>query len=91
MNTDACWGCGKKTPKMGFYCKSCRAKTEKKEKEWIAATLLNDETSTDEEMTAYFMFEGNMSRIKALFYVKQRNRALQEGMDFTLKPYSKSR
>ncbi len=58
-----------------------------KDYDWISATLLNDETATDEEMTAYFMREGKMSRAEAEFYVKQRNRALLEGLEFELRFY----
>ncbi|MFH7836321.1 MAG: hypothetical protein QXL51_06970 [Candidatus Aenigmatarchaeota archaeon] len=61
---------------------------EYKKQKWIAATLSNDETSTDEELINYFMREGEMSKEEASFYVKQRNRFLQ---DFTaeLIPYNK--
>ncbi|MEM5783374.1 MAG: hypothetical protein QXX01_03380 [Candidatus Aenigmatarchaeota archaeon] len=61
---------------------------EYKKQKWIAATLSNDETSTDEELVNYFMREGEMSKEEASFYVKQRNRFLQ---DFTaeLIPYNK--
>lgn len=51
---------------------------------WIAAVLLNDETSTDEEMRNYFIDEGLGSE-EADFYVGQRDDALREGLHFRLR------
>lgn len=56
--------------------------------QWIEATLLNDETATDEEMTEYFMKEGQCSKEEAEFYVAQRNNALKAPLEFRLKPYN---
>lgn len=50
---------------------------------WIAAVLLNDENSTDEEMVEYFISEG-LTRGEAWFYVGQRQRALLERVNFEL-------
>jgi hypothetical protein len=58
-----------------------------KDYDWIAATLLNDEAATDEEIIAYFMTEGRMEKAEAEFYVKQRSRALLEDLGFELYAY----
>ena len=50
---------------------------------WIKATLLNDEVSTDEELEYYFVKEGLTER-EAEFYVKQRDRALLNDLEFEL-------
>jgi hypothetical protein len=58
-----------------------------KEQKWISSVLLNDEASTNEEMKAHFMKEGKMSKAEADFYVKQRNKALLEDLNFKLRTY----
>lgn len=55
------------------------------DKKWISATLLNDESSSDLEMEQYFMKEGKMSLKEAACYVKQRDKALLEPLNFKLK------
>lgn len=53
---------------------------------WINATLLNDETSSDDELRSYFMTEGKMSLAEADYYVRQRDAALKD-MYYHAKPY----
>jgi putative acetyltransferase len=48
---------------------------------WIAATLSNDENSTDEELVAYFIKEGPMSKEQAQKYVAQRSAFLHREKD----------
>jgi hypothetical protein len=55
--------------------------------EWVSATLLNDEYSSDSEMKNYFKKEGKMSDKEAEFYVNQRNKALEDFESFRLKEY----
>lgn len=55
--------------------------------DWIATTLCNDEASSDEEMRQHFITEGQMSPDEARFYVWQRNAALRDPLNFTLKRY----
>jgi hypothetical protein len=62
--------------------------TNKSRRMWIEATLLNDETATDEEMVAYFVQEGKCTKEEAEFYVAQRNNALKAPLEFKLKPYN---
>jgi len=50
----------------------------------IAMALVNDESSTDQELADYFMSEFQLSREDAGFYVSQRNRALSEDWQFKL-------
>lgn len=45
---------------------------------WIAATLANDENSTDTELLEYFIKEGKMKRDEAEYYVKQRDKFLND-------------
>jgi hypothetical protein len=53
---------------------------------WIAAVLLNDETSTGEEMRDYFIEQG-LAPDEAEFYVRQRGDALLEGLYFKLRAF----
>jgi hypothetical protein len=50
--------------------------------DWIASSLANDEVSTDEEMTAYFIANG-LSTETVRLVMGQRNEALSN-MDFDL-------
>jgi hypothetical protein len=54
---------------------------------WVASELINNESSTDQELINYFIEEGNMAIDEAEFYVSQRNEALQNTLNFILKPY----
>jgi hypothetical protein len=54
---------------------------------WIGATLVNDETSTDEQVKDYFMQEG-MSKDEAKFYLTQRSKALKDPLHFKLLVYN---
>ncbi len=40
--------------------------------EWVLDTLCNDENDSDEEMVAYFMEEGNVSKEQARAWVAER-------------------
>ena len=51
---------------------------------WIAMSLVNDESSSDQEMADYFVNEFKLSREDAGFYVSQRDRALIQDLDFLL-------
>jgi hypothetical protein len=55
--------------------------------DWIATTLINDEASSDDEMTEHFQREGEMTHAEAVFYVAQRNDALRDSLNFTLQKY----
>ena len=57
--------------------------TEQESLNWISATLLNDEFSTDKEMINYFI-ENGLSKEEAVFYVNQRNNALNNPLSFEL-------
>ena len=41
--------------------------------EWIKSVLSNDEYSSDEELVAYLMQEGNMTEVEAKTWVSKRN------------------
>ena len=53
---------------------------------WISATLLNDEESTDQEIIKYFMDNG-LSNEESVFYVNQRDNALNNPLGFELISY----
>lgn len=55
--------------------------------DWIAATLVNDESSSDQEMREHFIMEGEMSNLESNFYVAQRDRALRHPLQFNLDKY----
>lgn len=55
---------------------------------WVEATLLNDENSSDDDMHDHFMKEGCMTKEEADFYISQRNDALMFNIRFRFKPYS---
>jgi hypothetical protein len=57
--------------------------TEQESLNWISATLLNDEFSTDEEMINYFI-ENGLSKEESIYYVNQRNNALSNPLSFEL-------
>ena len=63
------------------------AKKDSKFYEWVESTLVNDESSTDKEMLNYFIKEGKMSRTEASFYLRQRNKALSNSINFELKKF----
>ncbi len=54
---------------------------------WIAATLVNDEASTDEELIEHFQQGDEVPYAQAKFYVDQRNDALRHGLTFKLTSY----
>lgn len=51
--------------------------------DWVAEALVNDEISTDGEMTKYFI-ENGLSPLAARQAVKQRDRALLNPLTFKL-------
>jgi hypothetical protein len=55
--------------------------------EWIATTLVNDESSSDTEMRQHFMNEGGMTDKESWFYIDQRNHALRDPLGFKLERY----
>jgi hypothetical protein len=55
--------------------------------DWITTTLINDEASSDEEMTEHFQREGEMTHAEAVFYVAQRNEALRDNLHFNLQDW----
>ena len=57
--------------------------TEQESLNWISATLLNDEFSTDKEMINYFI-ENGLSKEESIYYVNQRNNALNNPLSFEL-------
>ena len=58
---------------------------------WIEAILVNDEASTDSELIQGFMKEGRLSRKEAIFYVKQRGKALSDPIHFKLVKYRREK
>lgn len=54
--------------------------------EWIAAVLINDEISSDDEVYAYFIDQG-LTKDEAAFYTNQRNDALLDPLNFHLITY----
>lgn len=73
--------------KMGGSGGSGYGNEESGEDHWVEAVLKNDENSTDLEMIDYFMKEGNMSQSEASYYVRQRQDALLDPLNFVIKPY----
>lgn len=70
--------------------------TPAKTKDWIAATLTNDEVSTNKELVKYFMDEGGFSKKSAEFIVSKRKQVRElplgvkkESADETLPPTKK--
>ena len=60
--------------------------TKRKSKaQWVATILTNDEYSSDKQMIRHFQKEGSMSLKKAKCYVKQRDKALLNPLQFKLK------
>lgn len=60
--------------------------TEQESLNWISATLLNDEESTNQELINYFM-ENGLSNEEAVYYVNQRDKAILNELNFELEVY----
>lgn len=60
----------------------------KKKWNWISSTLVNDESSSDNDLLKHFMNTGKMDKKEAEFYVKQRNSALKNSTSFKLKIFN---
>jgi len=76
-----------KKSRFGGEYESVLVKDEVQRNKWIEATLVNDESSNDNELINYFIKEGNMGKEEAEFYVNQRNNALKNSLNFKLKKY----
>ncbi len=51
--------------------------------EWVEAVLCNDDNSSDEELTNFFMIEGGLDRETISLIIAQRQKALVD-MNFSL-------
>jgi hypothetical protein len=54
--------------------------------QWIEATLVNDETSTDADLVKYFHDEGGLEHESISFILRQRDSALRNPLKFKLNP-----
>jgi len=52
--------------------------------EWIEAELTNNESASDQELSLYFMNEGNMDKESVIIIMRQRAKALKNPLDFKL-------
>ena len=56
------------------------ARVDDKTMRWIKATIMNDETSSDAELSRYFMEEGGITKEMADYAVGLRNQAMSQGL-----------
>ena len=57
---------------------------------WIKTILVNDETSTNEELKEHFIKEGKLTRGEADHYINQRSEALTNPLTFKIRLYKRS-